>query len=371
MFRRLARPDFFPALRSCQPIPKKPQSGIPMQHQRPSESPSSSFQIDAEFARSVWRKLFYISGHLRNTSFDILGKKIDVSFAQFPIMQFFFTYPDAAPTIKDLSAFIGLPSGAVSQAVDAFAEENLLERVPSRDDHRSMTVRVTKELLSLRNRALDYFQDMLDAFKVAGYASPEEIAISDEIFVRLAESRTGGELPVIGSASDLAVPGLVKNSFIDPDQLRTLPAWILNLHFVTCLRGPVIVYYYGKRGRMTLNKLRFIEHLFLLSEHKENPKIKDFAEHFNISPGVVSQTLNAMIQDGMVERAASPLDRHVMCIRLTPLGLRTRRLTSACYTRFMQNFFSGIDPEKAEIFNRILDQTLTFLENDGKKFLLH
>ena len=342
-----------------------------MQIRRLSETSSSSGQVDAEFARRVWRKLFYISGYLRSTSFDILGKKIDVSFAQFPIMQFFFTYPEAAPTIKDLSAFIGLPSGAVSQAVDAFAGEppHLLERVPSREDHRSMTVRVTNELLSLRNRALDYFQDMLNAFKDAGYASPEEIAMSDEIFVRLAESRTGGELPLIGSASDLAVPGLVKNCFIDPDQLRTLPAWILNLHFVTCLRGPVIVYYYGKRGRMTLNKLRFIDHLFILSEHDDNPTVKDFAERFKIPSGVVSQTLNAMIQDGMVERVASPLDRHVTRIRLTALGLRTRRLTSACYTRFMQNFFSTIEPEKAATFSRILDRFLDFLKADGKKFL--
>lgn len=340
-----------------------------MQHQSLSENSSSSNPVDAEFARSVWRRLFYISGHLRSTSFDILGKKIDVSFAQFPILQFFFTYPEAAPTIKDLSAFIGLPPGAVSQAVDAFAEEKLLERMPSPDDHRSMTVRATGELLSLRTGALSYFQCMLDAFKEGGYASPEEIAMSDEIFVRLAESRTGGELPVIGSASDLAVPGLVRNCFIDSNQLRTLPAWILTLHFVTCLRGPVIVYYYGKRGRMSLNKLRFMDHLFILSEHDENPKVKDFSERFKISPGVVSQTLNAMIQDGMVERAASPLDRHVMCIRLTPLGLKTRRLTSACYTRFMQNFFSTVEPEKAETFSRILDRFLEFLKADGKRFL--
>lgn len=340
-----------------------------MQHQRLSESPSSSNLIDAEFARSVWRKLFCISGHLRSTSFDILEKRIDLSFAQFPIMQFYFTYPEAAPTIKDLSAFIGLPSGAVSQAVDALAEKKMLERVPSRDDHRSMTVRATKELLSVRNGALGFFQSMLDAFKEAGYASPEEIAMSDDIFVRLAESRTGGELPLIESASDLAVPGLLKNSFIDPDQLRTLPAWILTLHFVTCLRGPVIVYYYGKRGRMTLNKLRFIDHLFILSEHDDNPKVKDFAERFRIPAGVVSQTLNAMIQDGIVERVASPLDRHVTQIRLTPQGLRIRRLTSACYTRFMQNFFSTIEPEKAEVFSRILDRFLVFLKEDGKKFL--
>jgi len=326
--------------------------------------------MNADFARDIWRKLFYISAQLRNVSYYVLEKKPDLSFAQFPIMQFFFTYPAATPSIKDLSAYIGLPPGAISQAVDALVEEKMLVRVPSSADRRSMTVRVTEELLSVRDGAIRFFQEMLDAFQKAERVSPEEITASNEIFVKLAESRTGGELPAIESASDLAVPGLVWNSFINPEQLRTLPAWILTFHFVSCLKGPILVYYYGKRGRMTLNKLRFLDHLFILSEHNEEPKVKDLAKRFLFSPGVVSQTLNAMIQDGMVERVASPLDRHVMHIRLTPQGLKMRRLTSAAYTRFMQNFFSTIEPEKAENFSRTLDRFLRFLHADGKKYLL-
>ena len=326
--------------------------------------------IDPEFARDIWRKLFSISGKLRNVSYSVLEEMPEWSLAQFPIVQFFFTYPEAIPTVKDLSAYIGLPPGAVSQAVAALVEEKMLVRIPSPGDRRSMTVRVTEELLKVREGAFRFFQDMLGAFRDGGYATPEEIATSDEIFVRLAESRTGGELPAIESASDLAVPGLLKNSFINPAQLRTLPAWILTFHFVACLKGPILVYYYGKRGRMTLNKLRFLDHLFILSEHADNPKVKDLAERFRISPGVVSQTLNAMIQDGIVERVVSPSDRGAMRVRLSSQGLKVRRLSAAAYTRFMQNFFSTVEPRKAEIFSRTLDRFLEFLNADGKRFLL-
>lgn len=326
--------------------------------------------IDPEFARNIWRKLFFIAAQLRNVSFDVLEKKPDLSLAQFPIVQFFYLYPDATPTMKALASHIGLPSGAVSQAVASLVEDNMLVRVPSPEDHRSFTVHATEELLSVREGAIHFFQTMLDEFIKAGYASPEEIAESDKIFMRLAESRTGGELPAIGSTSDLATPGLVKNCFVDPDRLSSLPVWILTFHFVTCLKGPILVYYYGKRGRMTLNKLRFLDYLFILSEHDVNPKVKDFAERFKISSGVVSQTLNAMIQDGMVERVVSPLDHRVTHVRLTPQGLRSRRLTAAAYTRFMQNFFSTVEPEKMGIFNRTLDRFLEFLNTDGKKFLL-
>ena len=98
--------------------------------------------------------------------------------------------------------------------------------------------------------------------------------------------------------------------------------------------------------------------------------VKDLASRFMLSSGVVSQTLNAMIQDGMVERIASPLDRRVIRVRLTPLGLRVRRQSATAYTCFMQNFFNRIEPEKVEIFDRILDMTLHFLRTEGKAFLI-
>jgi len=326
--------------------------------------------INADFARDTWRKLFFISGRLRTTSYGILGKDYECSFAQFPIIQFFFTYPNATPAVKDLTSYIGFPSGAVSQAVEGLVRNSVLVRIPSEKDRRSTLIRATDELRAVRDGAINHFQKMLDAFKAGGYATPEEIALADEIFVRLAESRTGGEISVVKTPADLAVPGLVKHSFIDPEQLKALPPWIMTMHFVTVLKGPTLVYYYGTRGgRMTLGKLRLLDHLFLLSESGESPMVKDLAARFRISAGVTSQTLNAMIQDGVVERISSP-DRRTIRIRLTQEGLRLRRQTSAVYTRFMQNFLSSVETDQAESFSRILDKFLVFLENDGKRFLL-
>ena len=135
---------------------------------------------------------------------------------------------------------------------------------------------------------------------------------------------------------------------------------------------PVMVYYYGKRGRMTLGKIRLMNCLFYLSSIKnEMPLVKDLAARFRISSGVVSQTLNAMIQDGMVERVSSPLDRRMIGIRLTRQGVRMRRQCAASYTSFMQNFLSRIEPEKIAVFDRALEMTLQFLRTEeGKAFLM-
>lgn len=326
--------------------------------------------INAEFAREIWRKLFFISGRLRTTSYGILGNDFECSFAQFPIVQFFFTYPDATPAVKDLATYIGFPSGAVSQAVEGLVRASVLKRIPSEEDQRLTLTCATDELLAVRSKAIDYFAKMLEEFESRGYVTPEEIVASDDIFVRLAESRTGGELSAVRNPSDLAMPGLIKHRFIAPDQLKKLPTCILTLHFVTLLKGPTLVYYYKTSGRMTLGKLRLLDQLFRLSEFDERPKVKELADRFQISSGVASQTLNALIHDGVVERISSPMDRGVIRVRLTQEGLRIRRLTAASYTKFMQNFLSTVEPGKAEIFSHILDRFLEFLDKEGKAFLL-
>jgi len=329
--------------------------------------------INSNEARSFWVRLFDVSDILRNTSYYLLEKnKVQFNFAEFPIVQFFFERPDARPAMKDLLAVTGLSSGAVSQAVDALIGDGLLERVRSEQDHRSFLIQVTEQLREFRKTPLRHFEKMLEAFRQYSGITPEEMAATEEVFVRLAESRTGGELAVIRQPSDLSVPGLVSHEWNTREYLNTLPIWSLILHFTTNLKIPAMVYYYGKRGRMTLGKIRLMNYLFYLSDQKNGiPVVKDLAARFQASSGVVSQTLNAMIQDGMVERVPSPLDRRMIGVRLTQQGLRMRRQCAASYTCFMQNFFSRIEPEKIELFDRVLDMTLQFLKSEeGRAFLM-
>ncbi len=328
--------------------------------------------ISANEARSFWVRLFIVSDILRNTSYYLLEKnKVRFNFAEFPIVQFFFERPDARPAMKDLLSVTGLSSGAVSQAVDALIEDGLLERVRSEQDHRSFLIQVTEQLREFRKTPLHHFEKMLEAFRQYSGITSEEMADTEEVFVRLAESRTGGELAVIRQPSDLSVPGLVSHEWNNREYLNTLPVWSLILHFTTNLKNPAMVFYYGKRGRMTLGKLRLMNYLFCLSDQKKGiPVVKDLAARFHASSGVISQTLNAMVQDGMVERVPSPLDHRMNGIRLTQQGLRMRRQCAASYTCFMQNFLSRIEPEKIELFARTLDLTLQFLKTEeGRAFL--
>lgn len=328
--------------------------------------------IGAVYARKFWTRLFFIADILRNTSYGVLKEdKIEANFAELPILQFFFECVDSTPAMKELLTVTGLSSGAATQAVDTLIKDGFLERVPSETDHRSTLIRATAKLRASRERPLRHFEKMLDVFRRTSGATPEEMAIAEDVFLRLAQSRTGGELAMIRHPSDLTVPGLLSNDLSCREQLSALPVWMLLLHFTTNLKMPVMVYYYGKRGRTTLGKLRLLNYLFYLSDkHDGGVMVKDLASRFMLSSGVVSQTLNAMIQDGMVERIVSPLDRRVIRVRLTPLGLRVRRQTATAYTCFMQNFFGRIEPEKAEVFDRILDMTLRFLKTDGKAFLI-
>lgn len=318
-------------------------------------------------------RLFDISDILRNTSYYLLGKVDELfNYAEFPVVQFFMERPDARPAMKDILSVTGLASGALSQAVDSLIDAGLLERIPDEHDRRSHLIHATDRFREVRKTPIRHFEKMLEVLRRYGGLTPEEIAMIQEGFVELAASRTGGELAAIRQPSDLTVPGLVTHEWNGREYLDALPVWSLILHFTTNLKIPTMVYYYGKRGRMTLGKLRLLNRMFNISTNKnDTPTVKDLAEIFHVSSGVVSQTLNAMIQDGMVERVPLPLDRRLTGVRLTQQGLRMRRQCASAFTIFMQNYFSRIEPEKVALFDRALDMTLQFLKTDeGKAFLV-
>ena len=327
--------------------------------------------IPSALARSLWARLFYIADILRNTSYGIMDEDVQFNFAEFQIVHFFFECMDARPAMKELLAVTGLSSGAASQAVDSLVKNGFVERIRSEADRRSFLIGATDKLRTYREKPIRHFEEMLDMFHQTTGITPDEMKSVEEIFLRLAQSRTGGELAAMKHPSDLTVPGLVSNDLTCRKELNTLPVWMLILHFTTNLRLPILLFYYGKRGRTTLGKLRLLNYLFFLSDRLDGgPMVKDLASRFRVSSGVISQTLNAMTQDGMVERVMSPLDHRVIRIRLTPLGLRMRRQTATAYTCFMQNFFSRTEPEKVALFDRVLDMTLHFLRTDGKVFLI-
>lgn len=328
--------------------------------------------IGKNTAKEIWLKLFLTADMLRNTAFKPIETELRVNYAQFPISLFFLVYPNARPAMKDLLEMTGLSSGAASQAVDAMVEDGLLERVRSETDLRSYSVHVTEKIPALRGRLIRYYETIQDAFLRSGGITPEEFAATKEVFVRLAESRTGGEHAAAKQPSDLAVPGLVSSAFISRESLDDLSVWLLLLLFTANLRSSTSIYFYGKHVRMTLGKIRVMSYLFYLSfRKKEHPSLKDLAERFRTTSSLMAQTLNALMNDGMLERVVEPSDSaRTYRVRLTRQGLLMRRRTAASYTDFMLNFFAETDQEKIELFGRVLDRMMQFLQTDGKQYLL-
>ena len=123
--------------------------------------------------------------------------------------------------------------------------------------------------------------------------------------------------------------------------------------------------YYGSLSRISLGKLRVLNYLFFLSYRKKaSPSIAELAARFRCKTGLVFQTVQALNRDGMVEQVSR--DGRV---KLTLKGLLVRRLSSRSYTRFMSDFFRGIEPEKIALFVRFLNLMLDYLKTDGKAFL--
>ena len=326
--------------------------------------------ITSESATTIWLKLFTIANLLSFTAKDLVLDTVDTTFAQFPILQFYFEDPVQPPTVKTLTSVTGMMPGAVSQAVEQLVQQGLLARVPAEDGRRGCTIQPTAKLLAVREKALRHFTKMMSAGVAASSVTPEEMEIVDGMMIRLAHSRIGGEHNFLKQPSDLTVPGLVLLDESCRTNAQKLPGWMKMLHFTSNLRFPILIHYYGKRGRMTLGKLRILNCLFVLSSNSAvPPTVKELAERFRISPGAVSQTLDAMCRDGMVERVPSPLDRRVIHVRLTAQGLRMRRQSSAACTKFMRNFLENEPPENIAVFERMLDNTLKFLKTGGREYL--
>lgn len=320
-----------------------------------------------DFPKAAWMKLFVIGDILTNTALSIVKSELHVNFARFPILQFFFECPNARPAMKDLMAVTGLTSGALTQAIDALIAAGYLVREQSTIDKRIRYVCATEKLLELRTKSMAHFKKMLDAFRQVSGVTPEEMRTADSIIARLAKSRTGGEHAAMRLPTDLEVPGLVSCA---ARKMSAMPAWLPILHFTTNLRLPTLMFYYGQCGRTTLGKLMVMNYLFFLTCWKKpSQTVSEVAARFHCTAPIASQTVDSLIRDGLVKRGKVKSDNHPR-VMLTKKGCVMREMTSESYTKFMQNFFSGIDEEKSAVFVRVLDAMLAFLKGDGKQFLV-
>ena len=104
--------------------------------------------------------------------------------------------------------------------------------------------------------------------------------------------------------------------------------------------------------KITLGKIRIINYLFV--REGEPPMLKEIAETFGLTSGAVSQTVDALAADGVVERIPSAVDRRSVHITLTPFGLSIRKQLESYLTDVMSGILDDVPEDKQEAFMEVL-----------------
>ena len=142
---------------------------------------------------------------------------------------------------------------------------------------------------------------------------------------------------------------------------RPKTAWTMLFRVVDRLRAKSARNVSIPNMKITLGKIRIINYLFV--RKGEPPMVKEIAEMFGLTSGAVSQTVDALAADGVVERIPSSVDRRSVHVSLTPFGKEIRKQLEVYLTDVMSGILDEIPEEKQEAFLEVLqDMSETFTE---------
>jgi len=146
-----------------------------------------------------------------------------------------------------------------------------------------------------------------------------------------------------------------------PNSNRPKTAWTMLFRVVDRLRAKSARNVSIPNMKITLGKIRIINYLFI--REGEPPMLKEIAETFGLTSGAVSQTVDALTADGVVERIPSSSDRRSVHISLTPFGLSIRKQLESYLTDVMSGILDDVPEDKQEAFLEVLqDMSETFTE---------
>ena len=96
-----------------------------------------------------------------------------------------------------------------------------------------------------------------------------------------------------------------------------------------------------------------------LDSREENQNlvlIKDIEQELNITKSVVSNLVKRMVQNGLVELEASPVDKRAKFVRLTDKSRSQMKQVKAFFERIDNQLMADIDEDELLIFEKVLNQ---------------
>ena len=91
-------------------------------------------------------------------------------------------------------------------------------------------------------------------------------------------------------------------------------------------------------------------------ENQDLVLIKDIEQELNITKSVASNLVKRMVQNGLVELEASPVDKRAKFVRLTDKARSQMKQVKAFFERIDKQLMEDIDKDELLIFEEVLSQ---------------
>lgn len=106
-------------------------------------------------------------------------------------------------------------------------------------------------------------------------------------------------------------------------------------------------------GDLVLTRQQMMIMLFV-NENKENVSVKEIVEFLQVTPGAVTQFIDGLVKNGLVERVESNIDRRSVNIRLTKIAEEQFDYFKKDYINKITQAFDGLNNEE---LNRFVELT--------------
>ena len=101
-------------------------------------------------------------------------------------------------------------------------------------------------------------------------------------------------------------------------------------------------------------------------EHEQElTLIKDIEQELNISKSVASNLVKRMVQNGLVELEASPIDKRAKFVRLTDKSRSQMQQVKAFFERIDKQLIEDVDEDELLIFEKVLAQLQANIKRIG------
>ncbi len=109
-------------------------------------------------------------------------------------------------------------------------------------------------------------------------------------------------------------------------------------------------------SRLPLSQLRVVGVIY--DRHPAGVMLKDIADELKLTPGAISQTVDVLVRENLVERTTSPTDRRAILLRPTAAGLELKEQHARQINAVMQTISKDVKSEDFDIFVKVLAHLL-------------